>query len=51
MDFGNYTLGHLVPGRQNYDDRNPDYQLVRDQVSDACTAWATRTLCLAKSIL
>lgn len=32
MDFGNYTLGTLVPGRQNYDDNNPDYQLVRDQV-------------------
>ncbi len=32
MDFGNYTLGHLVPGRQNYDDNNPDYQLVKDQV-------------------
>ena len=32
MDFGNYTLGTLVPGRQNYDDRHPDYRLVRDQV-------------------
>jgi hypothetical protein len=32
MDFGNYTLGTLVPGRQNYDDHNPDYRLVRDQV-------------------
>lgn len=32
MDFGNYTLGTLVPGRHNYDDQNPDYRLVRDQV-------------------
>lgn len=32
MDFGNYTLGTLVPGRDNYDDRHPEYQLVRDQV-------------------
>ena len=32
MDFGNYTLGTLVPGRQNYDDQHPDYRLVRDQV-------------------
>ena len=32
MDFGNYTLGTLVPGRQNYDDRHPDYRVVRDQV-------------------
>ncbi|MDP2321201.1 MAG: hypothetical protein Q8O42_17895 [Acidobacteriota bacterium] len=31
-DFGNYTLGHLVPGRRNYDDNNPDYQLVKNQV-------------------
>ena len=32
MDFGNYTLGTLVPDRQNYDDQHPDYRLVRDQV-------------------
>lgn len=25
MDFGNYTMGRLIPGRSNYDDRNPEY--------------------------
>ena len=28
MDFGNYTMGRLIPGRSNYDDRNPEYQQV-----------------------
>lgn len=28
MDFGNYTIGRLIPGRSNYDDRNPEYQRV-----------------------
>lgn len=28
MDFGNYTMGRLIPGRANYDDRNPEYQRV-----------------------
>lgn len=28
MDFGNYTMGRLIPGRSNYDDSNTDYQLV-----------------------
>lgn len=28
MDFGNYTIGRLIPGRSNYDDRNPEYQQV-----------------------
>jgi hypothetical protein len=32
MDFDNYTLGHLVPGRQNYDFKHPDYVVVRNQV-------------------
>jgi len=32
MDFGNYTLGTLVPGRQNYDDSNADYQVVKRQI-------------------
>ena len=26
MDFGNYTMGRLIPGRANYDNRNPEYQ-------------------------
>lgn len=26
MDFGNYTMGRLIPGRSNYDDSNPEYQ-------------------------
>ena len=25
MDFGNYTMGRLIPSRSNYDDRNPEY--------------------------
>lgn len=28
MDFGNYTMGRLIPARSNYDDRNPEYQRV-----------------------
>jgi hypothetical protein len=28
MDFGNYTIGRLIPGRSNYDNRNPEYQRV-----------------------
>ena len=32
MDFGNYTIGHLIPGRDNYDDKNPDYVRVRAKI-------------------
>ncbi|WP_298621450.1 hypothetical protein [uncultured Zoogloea sp.] len=28
MDFGNYTIGRLIPDRWNYDYENPDYQRV-----------------------
>lgn len=28
MDFGNYTMGRMIPGRSNYDDHNPEYQRV-----------------------
>lgn len=28
MDFGNYTIGRLIPDRSNYDDSNPEYQRV-----------------------
>lgn len=28
MDFGNYTIGRLIPGRRNYDNDNKDYQIV-----------------------
>jgi len=28
MDFGNYTIGKLIPGRSNYDYRNLEYQRV-----------------------
>ncbi|MGL6641044.1 hypothetical protein [Aeromonas caviae] len=28
MDFGNYTIGTLTPGRGNYDDSHPEYQRV-----------------------
>ena len=32
MDFANYTLGRLTPGRSAYDDTVPDYQRVKKQV-------------------
>lgn len=38
MDFGNYTLGHLVRGRANYDMKQPEYALVRRQVADRVRA-------------
>lgn len=28
MDFGNYTIGRLIPGRSNYNYDNPEYQRV-----------------------
>ena len=32
MDFENYTLGRLVPGRSNYDFNNEEYRKVRAQI-------------------
>lgn len=32
MDFGNYTMGTLIPGRSNYDDSNPEYQRVQSAI-------------------
>ncbi len=32
MDFGNYTIGKLIPNRANYDDKNPEYVRVRSQI-------------------
>ena len=32
MDFGNYTIGGLIPGRANYDHENPDYVQVRAKI-------------------
>ncbi len=32
MDFGNYTIGRLIPHRSNYDDKNPEYIRVRAQI-------------------
>lgn len=32
MDFGNYTIGHLIPGRANYDDNNSEYKKVYAQI-------------------
>jgi len=32
MDFGNYTMGRLIPDRANYDDKNPDYVKVRAKI-------------------
>lgn len=32
MDFGNYTIGRLIPARDNYDDKNPGYVKVRSQI-------------------
>jgi DNA replication protein DnaC len=34
MDFGNYTIGHLVHGRNNYDMEHPEYAIVRRQIAD-----------------
>ena len=32
MDFGNYTIGRLIPNRDNYDDKLPDYVQVRAKI-------------------
>lgn len=32
MDFGNYTLGRLIPNRGNYDFKNKAYKNVRNQI-------------------
>jgi hypothetical protein len=32
MDFENYTIGRLVPGRQNYDSKNKEYKKVVEQI-------------------
>ena len=32
MDFENYTLGRLVPGRQNYDYKHEGYKKIKSQV-------------------
>ncbi len=32
MDFGNYTIGSLIPDRSNYDFENPTYRDVRRQI-------------------
>jgi hypothetical protein len=32
MDFGNYTIGRLIPNRANYDETNPDYVRVRAKI-------------------
>lgn len=32
MDFGNYTMGRLIPDRANYDDKNPEYVRVRAKI-------------------
>lgn len=32
MDFGNYTIGKLIPRRANYDDENPEYVKVRAKI-------------------
>ena len=32
MDFGNYTIGRLIPDRANYDDKNPEYVQVRAKI-------------------
>ena len=32
MDFGNYTLGRLIPDRANYDHKHPDYIQVRAKI-------------------
>lgn len=32
MDFGNYTIGRLIPNRANYDQNTPDYVRVRAKI-------------------
>ncbi len=32
MDFGNYTIGRLIPHRANYDETNPEYVRVRAKI-------------------
>lgn len=32
MDFGNYTIGRLIPNRANYDNTKPDYVSVRAKI-------------------
>ena len=32
MDFGNYTIGRLIPNRANYDHKNAEYVRVRAQI-------------------
>ncbi|MEN8513400.1 hypothetical protein [Burkholderia sp. RS02] len=32
MDFGNYTIGGLIPNRANYDETKPDYVRVRAKI-------------------
>ena len=32
MDFGNYTMGRMIPNRANYDDKKPDYVQVRAKI-------------------
>ncbi len=32
MDFENYTIGRLIPGRSNYDYDNPEYKQVRSKI-------------------
>lgn len=32
MDFGNYTMGRLIPNRRNYDHENVEYKKVRRQI-------------------
>jgi len=39
MDFGNYTIGRLIKGRQNYDMNNPSYLDVRRRIE-----WRIRNL-------
>jgi hypothetical protein len=37
MDFANYTLGRLVPGRGNYQEDHAEYQAVRRQIARRMT--------------
>lgn len=32
MDFGNYTIGRLLPGRRNYDNDHKGYRAIRRQI-------------------
>lgn len=48
MDFGNYTIGHLVDGRSNYDMKHREYVRVRRQIADRVRRLGFSTDCFGE---